>query len=302
MKLSGMQLLRHYEQERTNGKHAPEIARGLGVSNKTLEGALTAARKERDQYLANLDLTNQEYFKVEIGKPWELGGDRMVVGDVHVPATNYAFACRVSEVAEAELKSPRKLVIAGDFWNFDAWSRFPAVIDPPAWKQERTAARSLIARWRETFDEIDIISGNHDWRRIIANEAAEGAEDLVDLLRSDGVRWSIFKWCWLTSGGRRWRVTHPRNYSIVNLSVVERLSQKYDCDVLGFHEHHLGISFDRYGRHLIVNGGCLVDSEKLAYVQLDDNASGAMVNGFVMIKGGYPYLYGNDRWTDWRKK
>jgi hypothetical protein len=58
---------------------------------------------------------------------------------------------------------------------------------------------------------------------------------------------------------------------------------------------------DRYKKFLLVNGGCLADDEKLAYVMLDDSKSAGMANGFVALRDGYPYLFGDENFTDWKK-
>jgi hypothetical protein len=68
---------------------------------------------------------------------------------------------------------------------------------------------------------------------------------------------------------------------------------------MSFHEHHVGIGFDRYGRHCIVNGGCIVDDQKLAYVSLDDSKSATMSKGFCTLIGGVPTLYAQEPITDW---
>lgn len=294
-------LLRFYEAERTAGRKAKEIAAKLGIAPQTLANHLTAARKKRDSEEMAQGEKDQDakLFKVNLGAPWELTGDWMICGDPHVPCTDYDLAIRMCRVAEAELPEPRKLLVAGDFWNFDSWSRYPAVVAPPTWKQEREAARALIRSWRETFAEIAFISGNHDWRRIVAANAVEDAEDLLDLLKSDGIRWSIYKYCTIASGnGVKWRVTHPRSYSQVPMSIEEKLAMKHNVNVIGFHGHRVGITMDRYGQHWIVSGGCLVDPAKLSYVTLDDTTSASMARGFVLLKNGIPHLFA-DGLVDW---
>jgi hypothetical protein len=81
--------------------------------------------------------------------------------------------------------------------------------------------------------------------------------------------------------------------------VASDLAQKYQQHIIGFHEHHLGMGWDRYKRYVVISGGCLVDVSKLAYVNLDDNRAAGMINGFVMLRNGTPYLFGPEPFTDW---
>ncbi len=49
---------------------------------------------------------------------------------------------------------------------------------------------------------------------------------------------------------------------------------------------------------MLVDGPALVDPDKLAYVNMNMGTKPRMKTGFVMLKGGYPYLFA-DGLTDW---
>ncbi len=232
-----------------------------------------------------------------------LSGDYAVCGDVHNPFADWQWMRRVAIVARKELRRPRKLIVAGDFFNLDAFSQYLQVTHAPTWAEEREACKAAILYWLETFAEITMLMGNHE-RRMQRFTAGEfGESDLLALIYSNPNRVTMSPrgWCEVESGGERWRITHPKNYSINRLTVANDIAMKYRCHVLSAHEHHLAMSMDRYGRYCIVNMGCLVDPSKLAYVALDDNKSAAMVNGFVILKGGVPHLFGPHPLTDWSK-
>lgn len=241
----------------------------------------------------------QPYFS--LGKPLELDGDWMVIGDVHVPFTDLAWAESVATVGHKHLEFPR-LIIAGDFLNMDVFSKYPHLVNIPTWAQERDLAKAMFAMYLETFSEIVIIMGNHERR---AQRFTQGAFDETDifgmLTTSDKVKTSNFGYCTVNSPTGVWRITHPSNYSVNQLNVMDTIAQKHGQHVIGFHEHHLAVGWDRFGQHVIVNGGCLVDPCKLAYVMLDDNKCAAMKQGFVMLRNGTPYIFGKSPITDWSK-
>jgi len=112
---------------------------------------------------------------------------------------------------------------------------------------------------------------------------------------------SVYGWCNIETPTGLWRVTHPKNYGINQLSVAEALAQKHQCHVITHHEHHAAIGHDRYKRFVIVNNGALVDDRKLAYVQLDDSKSAGMAKAFTLLRNGHPHLLANSPMTDWTR-
>ena len=239
--------------------------------------------------------------EVHLGTPFELVGDRMIIGDVHLPTTRYGIADLVARVAQKHLKRPRILTIAGDLFNFDRFSPFSAVIQAPSWECELLAAKALIKRWLETFDQIEMISGNHDRRlqKVLAGEMSEETFSGLIYGNSDKFRLSNYGWCTIRSGGVSWRVTHPKNYSINQLVTADTLASKFQSNIISFHEHHLSMGWDRYKNFIIVNGGSLADERQIPYMTLDDNKASRSAPGFVMLKNGTPYLFGEPPFTDY---
>lgn len=245
----------------------------------------------------------------EIGKlsipslptPLELSGDWVIVGDVHVPYSDWQMCERVVQVGRRE--KIRNLLVAGDFWDYSHWSMYADAIEPASWQTERAAGKRLAQSWGEWFTDIRFLTGNHERRRSKSTEGAEDDEDIFSPLASvcKNMRSSLYGWCELHSGGETYRVTHPASYRQTPLSVVNELAQKFHTHIIGWHEHMFGMTFSKYGRYLIVNGGSLVDACKLAYVTLDDNIKPTMKKGFCLVKGGYCQLFGEPPYTDWGK-
>lgn len=240
-------------------------------------------------------------YEYSLGQPLKLEGDWMIVGDVHIPFVDYDFANLVSMVAKKQLKKPRRLLIAGDFFNMDTFSTYAHLTRIPEWKDEREAAKGLFDEWLDVFAEIIVLMGNHDRRLQKFTGGAFDETDIISMVISNPKRViaSNFGWCTIDSDGQVYRVTHPKNYSIQTLNVADTLAQKYGSHIISFHEHHLSLGWDRYKRYVVVNGGALVDRDKLAYAVLDDNKAAGMAKGFVMLRRGVPHVFGEEPFTDW---
>lgn len=276
---------------KSSGMSERDYAKVNGISRSDISNAKERLKKTP---------TAAALFSVDIGKPLTLTGDWLIVGDVHVPTTDYPLAQRVGKVA-SKLGIPG-LIIAGDLFNFDLFSTYPRVSRLPGWKQERDAARQLLKEWLEVFERVVILPGNHD-RRIQKWSYGElEEEDIFGMVTSsDKVRTNAFGWCTIKAKTGVWRVTHPRDYSRKPLNVAGTLAGKFHQHIISFHEHHLGISWSA-DSNIIVNGGGLFDPEKMAYTQFEDNTSPFMQRGFVALKDGYPMLFGREpftRWADW---
>lgn len=233
----------------------------------------------------------------DLPAPLELVGDYVIVGDVHVPYTDWSLALRVAQVGQAQRID--RLIVAGDFWNYDAYSFYPATTLLPSWKTEKRAGIAVVKEWAQTFKEIYFIMGNHERRKQKLTAGEEDDEDIFSPLAAVAkIKSSALGWCTVQSGGVPWLIAHPKEYSVNQLVVVDGVAQKELINTIGFHEHHLAIGRDKFKHFTIVNGGCLVDPGKLAYVVMDKNKKPGMARGFVSLRNGYVTLYGNGI-TDW---
>lgn len=238
---------------------------------------------------------------LELGQAWVLEGDWMIVGDVHVPSTDWELAALAAEVAKRHLKKPRRLLIAGDLFNMDRFSAFPHISMPPSWTEERQAAEKLLSTWLKTFDEIRWFVGNHERRlQKLMVEVLETTDLLsVIIANPQKAKFSNFSYCHIDTVGGRYLVVHPKNYSRNQLTVARNLTVKTRQHVISFHEHHASMGWDDSGNNLIVNGGSLVDPSKVAYMSLDMSTIPTSKQGFVMLRAGVPTLFGPPPITDW---
>lgn len=272
-----------------------ELGEMLGMTRGQVAGRI---HRYKQSQLKTGVKSNPDLFKVHIGEPLHLHGDWMIVGDVHVPTCDYDFAQLPAAVAKKH--KIKNLLVAGDLYNMDHFSAYPKRIDHATWKQEKQAAMQLMSEWVRAFDRVVLLMGNHE-RRL--EKMAEGAYDdsdiFTELLGSGKVETSDFGWCTIKTKTGLWRPTHPRNYSINQLTVADALASKYQMHIIGHHEHHLAIGWDRYKNFIVINNGGLFDVNKMSYVLLDDSKSAGMAKGFTMLKEGHPYLFGEEPFTNW---
>lgn len=242
---------------------------------------------------------DDDVFGHDLGKPWRLDGDWLIAGDIHANTINRDFMQRPLDIAIKHLEHPRRFMIAGDFINGDAFSGYENVYPLPSFGNELKAARKFLDIYLEVFDEIWIFMGNHDLRVTRKTGTAIMPEDLIRMISHDPrVKVSHWGHAVIDTPQGEYRISHGSEYSVNQLVVAEQLALKHDQNIILWHEHHTALGLDRFKKRIIVNGGGLFDYNSMAYTQIEDNKKPRMANGFVMLKGGYPYVF-NDHWTDW---
>jgi len=229
----------------------------------------------------------------------------MIAADVHCPATDWTMAARLALVGQKYLEEPRRLVIAGDFLNFEVFSKYESIIPLPTLRQEIDAARFAIQLWSRTFDRIYLTMGNHDYRWLKASKGVFDEEMFTDLLsgllgNSDKLTVNVYGYLDIISDVTGlWRVTHMPRYSKIVQSKARSLSNvTKDRHLMLAHQHHASIALDESGLFMLVDIPMLGDPDKLAYAMLVDIDMPRMKRGFVMLRNGWPYLFA-DGLTDW---
>jgi hypothetical protein len=287
------------------------IADQYGLSEDSVRGRISRYRRElalendhlraeNERLKAALEAREEsDVFGHDLGKPWRLDGDWVIAGDIHANTINRDFMQRPLDIAMRYLEHPRRFMIAGDFINGDAFSGYENVYPLPSFGSELKAARKFLDMYLQVFDEIWIFMGNHDLRVTRKTGTAIMPEDLIRMISHD-VRIKVSHWGHAVVDTPRgeYRISHGSEYSVNQLVVAEQLALKHDQNIILWHEHHTAQGLDRFKRRIVVNGGGLFDSDSMAYTQIEDNKKPRMANGFVMLKGGYPYVF-NDHWTDW---
>lgn len=299
--MNNIELLKKYDEAKLLKITDDEFAKQVGISYTALRSRIyrTRLKVKTNSDFGGFD--RPDLYDWNLPSEWIFEWDDfMVVGDVQLPTTDYDFATLPALIGEKYLRKKRKLIIAGDFYNMDAWSKYPSIISTPTWEQERESARNLLTLYSQVFDEMYMISGNHE-RRIL--EKLDGQYDIQDVLAasipSGKVKATVLDRCTVKTSQGKYTILHGDNYSRNALTNADVWSQKFQTHIISHHEHHAAIGMDKFDRYYLVNNGGLFDQKKMGYVQLKTNTCANMSQGFTMVKGGYPYLFG--KFTDWSR-
>lgn len=235
----------------------------------------------------------------------DLTGDFVVVGDIHVPSTDWQLAERMLEVAQCHLTAPRQLLIAGDLLNMDALARFPKRAPTPKLRMELRAANRFIKRMLDVFDYVYAFLGNHDAWFLYALQGDLDIRQFSRLITDayEKITFSPYSDAYITSGGERWYIPHQTNYRQTKLSVGQDLAAITRANVITTHQHHSAVGRDRGDNATIVDCGGLHEPTQMAYVQLNPSTRPKPTKGFVLLRGGCahlltPYPTMTD-WTMW---
>ncbi len=235
------------------------------------------------------------------GAPFALSGDFVITGDWQLPTTNYDFAALPSAIGQKHLpKGNRRLIIAGDFINADAFTTYESDLPTPAFEDELAAAEWLVGEMLRVYNEIYWIMGNHERRIGKRTRGALNHNRLRSLITRDE-RVKVSPWGHLTIDTPQgiYRVTHACNYSVNQLTVASELAQKFQQHIISHHEHHCGIGWDRFGRYIVVNNGGIFADEQMDYAVMDDGKNPRMKRGFTLLKDGVPTLLSRAPMTNW---
>lgn len=221
-----------------------------------------------------------------------LQGDMLLVGDIHVPSTNWAFMEKITQVAKKHLSRPRKIVIVGDILNGDKDSRYEHIIAPISRHKEFKITDALLQTWSRVFDEIYITPGNHLHRLIRRLEGDIGMNEIARLLTQahEKIVMSHYDEVHALSGDERWVATHQANYAKSKLKIGNLLAQKFQANIITFHQHHSAIGRDDFNRYTIIDCGGMHRQDMMSYVKLVPNVMPNMNNGFVLLRDGTGHL------------
>lgn len=304
---------------RTDDRRAVELAT-IGLSNVAIadmlnvdESTVRRALKREDfkRHLVPVDIASR--FFVSLDEPLVLKDiDAMVTADWHIPLYDPLHVNRMIEKArELDINV---LVIAGDFWNFDALSQYDPKQETANLAVEYTEGLAVMNVLLETFERIIYIWGNHDWRLAKSlGHALKFAESMKlmfgalghDLLKR--IEFSNLDHLWMVYGeplrdpvdrfGRelelweryvpedRWYICHPRTYSRTPLANPRTLTTKVEANVITAHAHHCAIGYGPQGSLVAAEAGGLFDRRKTEYLKASTTYP-CWTPGFGWMQGG----------------
>lgn len=263
------------------------IAEVFGCHEKTVRTALKEAGYKR--HLLPVDQTPGR-FAFEMDQPLMLyDEDVMITADWHIPLYDPVYVNGMIE--QAREFAIKKLVIAGDFFNFDALSQYEPKHDEAGLEREWKEGLGVMQVLLETFDTIFYLWGNHDERlnRALGHkmrfaEAMRMTFGLIGEQLIERIEFTNLDHMWVHNGIKSFYICHPANYSRVPLSTPRALAAKMGSTVICAHAHHAAVGYAADGHNLAVEAGGLFDAHKTAYLQRSTTFP-RWTQGYAMLLG-----------------
>lgn len=241
-----------------------QIAEQFKVHEKTIRNKLKPIQEEKffgslvDKYNIVLDQP------IELTIPPE---GVVLTADWHIPLFDHEYA---NKMMRATVDKHSAIIIAGDFFNFDALSSY----DPKQMgtiEDELQAGREILGGLSQYFDDIYFLWGNHDDRLVRALGFSIQFAEAMKLALGDSLEGKAtmtnLDHMWLHGEEDSIYVCHPKTYSRLPLSGPAKLSDKHRSSVVCAHSHHCAIGHAVDGRSLVVEAGGLFDKTVTAYLQ-----------------------------------
>jgi predicted phosphodiesterase len=216
--------------------------------------------------------------------------DSLVVSsDWHIPYVDEKLFDKLMNIpAETDIT---RLAITGDLFDADSYSRFTPTAPTVSFKDECNNVRDRLEQALDVYSTIYICRGNHERRVIDMNMGKFQMKELIDMAIPDDMSKKEFDLrvkvtnddhLHAVVGGRKWLLSHPRNFRIINLSVARDLASRYQCSQIVAHGHQLAQGWDRSGTFRLIDGGGLFDKGQLAYLR-DTTCYPETKNGFIIL-------------------
>lgn len=264
-----------------------KIADELGVNESTIRRGLGSMGVGK--HLVPLSPGVVERLNLEIDKPivLPLGYDYAITADWHIPLYDPAYVNQF--ILDAREHGISRLIVGGDFFNFDALSQYSPKQDGAGMQNELDEALAVMRVLLETFDSIIYIWGNHDARLHkalgFAVQFKEAMKMVFGALGEDALKRITFTnldHVWI---GDQWYICHPGNYTRVPLSTARTLATKYHANIITAHSHHCAVGYAIDGTSVVAEIGGLFDRSKTAYLQRSTNFP-TWSQGYAFLTGG----------------
>jgi len=256
-----------------------------------------------------------------------LEGDALILPDFETPYHHAEFVNRVIDLAMSW--GIGQLILAGDFVHFNNFSHWgedfqPAKISGPAEdalskiisllpedkradaiaaleaahlttdqggiSAEMESVRTTVKELEGAFPHIKYIMGNHENRKLRAQEYGESPDELLRFFGADLTKWtaSPYYWCNLrTENKYLYRIEHPKGAARNTAQAIAIQTQEHT--IMG-HSHRWAMNRDPSGRLYAIQAGHVVDEMRLAYCQQRTAIRDAHCLGAVIVRDGYPFL------------
>ena len=225
----------------------------------------------------------------------------LVIFDTQIPFQDAEFLNNLLELARAW--DIQQGISGGDLLNMSAFSIFKERPEDKIWRRDRDVAIEVLRALHSHIPKWLLILGNHEAFLIKTLAQQIGHDDILALLgKPQGFVATDYYYCLVKLGGSVWRITHPRNISVIHSRIPQRLCEKFHANVASGHGHLAGMTPDYSGKYVAVDVGITCDPLRLDYSSLRDSTRPSMCQGALILMESegkcYPYhLYPNSDWV-----
>lgn len=243
------------------------------------------AREYKRKYRAEKGRREGVYAQMICGQrnPITVYSDNVLVTcDYHIPFQDDCLIDYMLSVAEDN--GVYDLIVAGDFWDCDNYSRHSRLTWLESFQTEVKEVGKVLEKLVDQFDTIYFCRGNHEKRWIDMNTGLTGMEELFAMTKIvDGYEVTLDDHLKLVQKNQDWLICHPKNFRQVNLSVARDLSAKFHCNVISGHGHQFAQGWDRSGKYRVADGGGLFDRDSIDYLR-ETTCHPVTRNGFYLVQ------------------
>jgi len=227
----------------------------------------------------------------------QINQDRVIImGDAEIPDHDPEVFSMITDLAQKF--DIHHLIINGDLVAFDSlsnWMRSTPYTS--TFRKEMEITKETINVFLRHFKTVSYLTGNHE-RRL--PHKVDGQIALGDfLLNTAGLTFSVYSYCYLTSGGKKILVCHPDNFSRIPLSVPLKIASVEHMNVVCAHTHRLSFGYDASSRYWVIDGGHCRDDKRTSYKAIKKNTYPNWNPGFVMIIDGFPHVIPKQDFNFW---
>ena len=272
-----------------------KIADELGVNESTIRRGLATMRISR--HLLPTEPTVADRLNLIWDTPMvaPLNERYAITADWHIPIYDVEYANKF--IQDAKARGISKLIIGGDFFNFDALSQYHPKQEGAGVEGELREAEVVMRTLLETFDVIYFLWGNHDARLHKALGHAMKFEASMKLVFGSlgeealsRIKFTNLDHMWIgDEDDDRWYICHPGNYTRVPLSGARVLATKYRANVITAHSHHCAVGYAIDGDAVVAEIGGLFDRHKTAYLQRSTTFP-SWAQGYAFLEEGRLYV------------
>jgi len=206
----------------------------------------------------------------------------LVIADTQIPYHDADFLNRLLDLAVAW--GIKQAISGGDFLNMTAFSIFGQKPEEKVWSKERDCAMEVMASLGAAIESWLLLMGNHEVRLIKAVAEQFEMIDILALLKGPiGFKGTDYYWCEVKLGGEKWRISHPRNTSVIHGRIPQRLCEKFHANIASGHGHLSGMTPDYSNEFTACDIGITCDPLRLDYYAQRDSIRPAMCQGALIL-------------------